>query len=453
MTVDRYWCEHAWLGGPEVAAGVTIEVVGDRLAAVNDGVDEPPAGATPLAGLTVPALANAHSHAFHRVLRGRTHGTRGSFWTWRDLMYAVAERLDPESYGELARAVFAEMALAGVGVVGEFHYVHHRADGTPYDDPNAIGRALVEAAHDVGVRLTLLDTLYLHGGFEGPGHGPLLPEQVRFGDGCAGAWAERVDALHSAVSGPAVVVGAAVHSVRAVDPDSIEVAAAWSERRHAPLHVHVSEQPAEHEECAAWFGTTPIGLLGDRGALTRRTTVVHATHADDHDVARLAAAGAACCLCPTTERDLADGIGPSASLAAAGVPICVGSDSHAVIDLFEEARAVELDERLRSLERGVHPPAELMAMPTAHGYGSLGWPDGGVLAAGGLADFTTIGLDSVRLAGTDASSALAAAVFAASAADVRSVVVAGRQIVRDGRHVTIDVPAALVASIDRLVAP
>ncbi|MGI9644941.1 MAG: amidohydrolase family protein, partial [Ilumatobacteraceae bacterium] len=230
MTVDRYWCEYAWLGGAEVASGVTIEVAGDRIAAVTDGADEPPDGSTKLSGLTLPALANAHSHAFHRALRGRTHGDRGSFWTWRDLMYSVAGRLDPESYGALARAVFAEMAQAGVGVLGEFHYVHHRPDGSPHDDPNAVGLALVDAARDVGIRLTLLDTLYLYGGFDATGHRPLQPEQLRFGDRGPEAWVERVDALHTDTADPLVVVGAAIHSVRAVDPTGIEAAAAWSDR-------------------------------------------------------------------------------------------------------------------------------------------------------------------------------------------------------------------------------
>ncbi len=455
MTVAVYWCEHAWLGGASAEAGVTIDVVDGRIAAVAAGVADAPSGATRLDGLTMPAFANAHSHAFHRALRGRTHDGRGSFWTWRELMYSVAGRLDPDRYHQLARAVFAEMALAGVGAVGEFHYVHHQPDGTPYADPNEMGAAIVAAALDAGVRLTLLDTIYLHGGFgdKAGGYRALRPEQLRFGDASPEAWAERVDALAAGHAGPTVSVGAAIHSVRAVDPAAIEVVAGWSAAEDAPLHVHVSEQPAENDDCAARFGVSPTALLDRHGALTPRTTLVHATHAGEDDIALMARAGAACCLCPTTERDLADGIGPSTSLVEAGVDLCLGSDSHAVVDLLEEARAVELDERLRSLERGRHSPATLAAMATEHGDAALGWSDGGRLAAGALADFTTVGLDSVRLAGADAASLLASVVFAGSAADVRHVVVAGRPVVCDGRHATIDVGPALTQAITAVVAP
>ncbi len=389
------------------------------------------------------------------ALRGRTHAARGSFWTWRDLMYGVAGRLDPDRYHRLARAVFAEMASAGIGVVGEFHYVHHQPGGTAYADANAMGKAIVAAAGDAGVRLTLLDTLYLHGGFGRDGHRyrELQGAQLRFGDPSAGEWAERAGALRDSVTGPSVTIGAAIHSVRAVDPAAMKVAAGWADPERVPLHVHVSEQPAENDDCIERYGISPIGLLDHHDALSARTTVVHATHASHDDIGRMARSGAAGCLCPTTERDLADGIGPSARMVDAGVGICLGSDSHAVIDLLEEARAVELDHRLRSLERGVHSPDELAAMATEHGYASLGWPDGGRLGAGCLADFTTIGLDSVRLAGTDARSVLASTIFAGTAADVRSVVVGGRTIVRDGRHVTIDVGTELTGAIGEVVPP
>ena len=446
----RFWCELAWLGGPAALRGVLVDVDGDRIKAVASDVATPPADAVHLAGLTIPALANAHSHAFHRALRGRTHGERGNFWTWRDLMYRVGARLDPDSYYRLARAVFAEMVLAGVGVVGEFHYVHHQPDGSPYDDPNAMGGAVAAAARDAGIRLTLLDTLYLHGGLDpdcGSGYTPLRPEQARFGDGDAGSWVRRADDLASAMSGPLTRVGAAVHSVRAVDPSSIAVAARWASQNGAPLHVHASEQPAENQQCLEVHGRTPIEVIAGAGGLGGDTTVVHATHASDDDVALMGSAGAFCCMCPTTERDLADGIGPAAALMRAGAGLCVGSDSHAVVDLFEEARAVELDQRLATLERGVLPCEELASMATAGGYRALGWSDGGTLGAGALADFTTVRMDSVRLAGTDARNALASAVFAATSADVDHVVIAGRPVVVDGRHVCIDAASELAAAI------
>ena len=452
----HYWCELAWLGGPRVAEGVVIAVEDDRITAVRAGVPVRPEGAVPLAGLTLPALANAHSHAFHRALRGRTHAGRGSFWSWRDLMYRVAGRLDPYSYGRLARAVFAEMALAGIGVVGEFHYVHHRPGGDSYDDTNAMGAALMAAARDAGIRLTLLDTLYLHGGLNPAldcGYEPLRPEQARFSDGSADRWVARVEELAATASNPMVQVGAAVHSVRAVDPPSVKMAADWATQRGVPLHFHASEQPAENEQCLGVHGVTPIDLIAQAGGLGPTTTLVHATHADGRDQALIGEAGAFCCLCSTTERDQADGIGPSAGLARHGARLCLGSDSHAAVDMFEEARTVEGDQRATIGERGVFGADDLAAMATSGGYQSLGWPEGGSLEAGALADFATIRLDSVRMAGTDAETALASAIFAATSADVHHLVVGGTTVVRDGRHTTVDVATELASAITEVTSP
>ncbi len=446
-----FWCEVAWLGGDAPTSGVVVEVADGRIAAVSMGVAEPPVGAIRLDGLTLPGMANAHSHAFHRALRGRTQAGTGSFWTWRDQMYAVAQRLEPDSYRRLARAVFGEMALAGTSVVGEFHYVHHRPDGTPYGDPNAMGIALVDAAADAGIRITLLDTCYLHGGLDDDGYGPLGDHQKRFGDGTTEAWETRVDDLVGLVTDrPGALVGAAVHSVRAVDPQGIATVAAWSERHDAPVHVHLSEQPAENEACLAHHGSTPTALLAGAGLLGPRCTAVHATHLTDDDVAQLGGSATCCCFCPSTERDLADGIGPAAALRTAGSTISLGSDSHAVVDPFEEARAVELDERLASGVRGTHTVADLATMATGHGHRSLGWPDAGRLETGMRADLTTVGLGSVRLAGTGPDTALAAVVFAATAADVHHVVVDGRVVVRDGGHVSMDVATELAAAISEV---
>lgn len=452
----HYWCELAWLGGPRAAQGVVIAVDGDRIAAVCAGVPVRPERAVPLAGLTLPALANAHSHAFHRALRGRTHDGRGNFWTWRDLMYRVAARLDPDSYYRLARAAFAEMTLAGIGVVGEFHYVHHRPDGGVYDDPNAMGEAMVAAARDAGIRLTLLDTLYLHGGLDPAvdgGYEPLRPEQARFRDGSADRWTDRVETLATGASGPMTRVGAAVHSVRAVDPPSIKSAADWAHERGAPLHFHASEQPAENQQCLAVHGTTPVDVITKAGGLGPATTLVHATHADDRDQALMGEAGAYCCLCPSTERDLADGTGPSVSLVRHGVGLCLGSDSHATVDILAEARTVELDQRAATNDRGVFDVETLTSMATSGGYRSLGWPEGGRLEAGALADFATVGLGGVRMAGTGAANALASAIFAATSVDVHHLVVGGRTVVRDGKHTTVDVAAELASAISEVTAP
>jgi formiminoglutamate deiminase len=440
-TPAAWHAELAWLGPDRgVAERVLVEADRDRIVAVTPGVDPPP-GAARLPGLTIPGLANAHSHAFHRALRGRTQQGRGDFWSWRERMYELAGRLDPDRYLALATAAYAEMALAGVTAVGEFHYLHHDPAGRPYADPNRMGAALVEAAGAAGVRLTLIDTCYLRAGLD---EEPLAGPQVRFGDGSAGAWAERAGALRD---GPAVRVAAGVHSVRAVDPAAMAEVAAWAAERRVPLHLHLSEQRAENEACLAATGRTPAGLADAAGVLGPRTTAVHATHLSAADLVLLGASGTTICLCPTTERDLADGIGPARALAEAGSPLCVGSDSHAVVDLFEEARAVELDERLATERRGHHRPADLLEAVTAAGMAALGW-DAGRLEPGRLADLVAVDLGSPRLAGARAADAADHLVFAASAADVTDVVAGGRQVVADRRHLLVgDVGRALAAAI------
>jgi formiminoglutamate deiminase len=438
--VSSLWCELAWISGPRAEPGVLLELDGERIASLATGVASPPAGSTRLDGLVIPGLANAHSHAFQRALRGRTHAATGSFWAWREQMYTLAGTLDPDSVLALARATFAEMALAGVTVIGEFHYLHHSHGGVPYADPNAIGAALLEAAAQAGVRITLIDACYLHGG---PGREP-DPVQRRFCDSSAEAWAERVDGLRP---GPGARIGAAIHSLRAVDPDSAATVAAWSRQRSVPLHAHVSEQPAENEACLEAYGDTPAGLLEAAGALSQSFTAVHATHVTGRDVGLLGGAGACCCLCPTTERDLADGIGPAKRLLGAGASVALGSDSNAVIEPFEEARAVELDERLATGIRGHHQPAALLRAATGAGYASLGWGEGGALAPGALADIVSVRLDGVRMAGARYGDPVATLVFAAAAADIRDVMVGGRFIVRDGRHASLDVPRELASAL------
>jgi formiminoglutamate deiminase len=442
--LTAFWCELAWLGGDVPEPGVLVEVAGDRISAVTGGLPGPPAGVERLAGLAIPGLVNAHSHAFQRALRGRTHQGPGSFWTWRERMYALAETLDPDGYLALARATFGEMAMAGITLVGEFHYLHHGAAAVPYDDPNEMGGALVAAAAQAGIRLTLIDACYLRGGIGTEPSGA----QLRFRDRDADAWAARVDRLRE---GDGVRVAAAIHSVRAVAPDSARTVAAWAAARDRPLHAHVSEQPAENQACLEAYGRTPVELLDDAGALSPRFTAVHATHLVDADFTRLGAARTTCCLCPTTERDLADGIGPARRLREAGARLSLGSDSNAFIDLLEEARAVELDERLVTNLRGGHTAADLMRAATAGGAASLGWPETGRIEAGVLADLAVVGLDGVRLAGTPPASALEALVFAGSASDVRHVMAGGRWIVRDGAHATLDVRRELREAMARLV--
>lgn len=445
MPVSTYHCELAWRGAPDsvVERDVLVEVDGERIGAVRPGVVAPP-GAVRLAGLTLPGLANTHSHCFHRALRSATQRGGGTFWTWRDQMYALAERLTPDTYHALARATYAEMALAGITCVGEFHYLHHAPGGARYAEPNAMAEALLAAAAEAGIRITLLDTCYLAGGVGQPLAGP----QLRFGDGDVAGWADRVSALRV---GRHARLGAAVHSVRAVPREAIGAVAAWAAERGAPLHAHVSEQRAENEACQAVHGLTPVTLLATVGALGTRTTAVHATHLTDADIRLLGDSGTCVAMCPTTERDLADGIGPARELADAGSPLSLGSDSHAIIDMFAEARAVELDARLATERRGHFTAVELLRAATRHD--TLGWPDAGRIEPGAWADLVTVGWNSPRLAGAGMDCAAEAAVFAATAADVRFVLSGGRAMVRDGRHTAVDVPAALATAVAAVTEP
>jgi formiminoglutamate deiminase len=445
-SVTQFWAPHAWID-PVVESDVLITLGAEgtaaegRITAVTPDSGPAPAGATVLTGLTLPGMANAHSHAFHRALRGNVQVGSGTFWTWRDTMYRTADALTPDSYLELATAVYAEMALAGITAVGEFHYLHHAPGGTRYDDPNAMGEALIEAASRAGIRITLLDTCYLSAGFGEPPN----RHQQRFSDGDADAWAARASSIEPRAHAR---IGAAVHSVRAVPAEQLSTVAEWAGERKAPLHVHLSEQTAENDACLAAHRVTPTQLLSQHGVLGPRTSAVHATHLTDGDVKLLSSSSTVICMCPTTERDLADGIGPARRLAQGGSPISLGSDSHAVIDPFEEARALELNERLATQQRGHWTAAALLRAATEDGHASLGWPEAGRLERGALADFCAVALDTPRTAGPSARLGAETAVFAATASDVRDVVVGGRVVVRDGRHQLVpEVGAALATAI------
>jgi len=440
--VERsWWCEYAWLPeGP--VAGVRVQVGHDGVIARVEGGALRHDDDSILAGLVLPGFANVHSHAFHRALRGRTHAEGGTFWTWRERMYALASRLDPDSYYDLASAVYSEMALSGITCVGEFHYLHHGPGGARYGDPNAMGEALREAARFAGIRLTLLDTVYLSAGIGVPLEGV----QRRFDDGDAEGWANRVCALRD---DDTFRVGAALHSVRAVPADQLEdivdaVTMDGGERR--PLHVHLSEQAAENAACLAGYGVTPARLLADHGVLGPSTTAVHATHLTAEDIDLLGSSGTTACICPTTERDLADGLGPARALADAGSPIALGTDQHAMLDMLEEGRALEMHERLSSGIRGRFELPDLVRAMTSAGHAALGWPEAGRIAVGAPADLVCLRLDSVRTAGSLPEQAL----LAATASDVVTVVCDGRVIVADGYHQTAgDVAKLLTAAVGR----
>ena len=424
--MTSWHAEWAWLGGEEAVAGVLLEAEGPVLTRVTAEVGRPPAGAVRLAGLTMPGLFNGHSHVFHRALRARTQSGAGTFRSWRDRMYDLALRLDPDTLFRLARATFAEMLVSGITAVCEFHYLHH---------PDGMDDAVIAAAADAGIAMTFLDTCYLRAGFAGE---PLAPAQERFSDGSAAGWRDRATALEARHAGARF--GVAVHSVRAVDPETIARLARWAAERQAELHVHVSEQRPENDACRLATGRTPTRLLADCGALGPRTTAVHATHVSSEDVSLLGGTGTRVCLCPTTERDLADGVGPAGALVEAGSPLVLGTDSQAVVDLFAEARATELDERLVRRRRGLLQPRALLAAAVGHRS----------LAPGEPADLVTVAVDTPRTAGFRPPTAAGTAVFAATAADVREVVVAGRHVVQAGRHTTIDAGFELSCALAQL---
>jgi len=414
--VSALWCERVLVDGileHGVRFGIDAGLISSRESGVaaRDGDDR--------AGFVVPGFANAHSHLFHRLLRGRTHDDGGDFWAWRERMYETAASLDPDSYRDLAIAVFAEMLAAGYTAVGEFHYLHHQPDGLPYDE-HAMELALADAAATVGIRLTLLDTCYLAGGIGQPQN----TRQQRFGDGDAAGWLARWHSLRERLAeraNPLVTLGAAIHSVRAVPPTAIaEIIAGLP--ADVPLHLHLSEQPRENEDSLAVYGLTPTALIASLGVLGERLSVVHATHLTDDDIRLLGDAGVSVVMCPSTEADLGDGIGPARSLADAGASIALGSDQNAVIDPLLEIRGLEAGERLASGERGRFSPAKLMHAATSAGYRSLGLGCAR-LATGDPFDAVELDLGSERTLGIFPEQVG----LVATASDVSAVWVGGRR--------------------------
>jgi formiminoglutamate deiminase len=400
--------EQAWLGRP--ARDVLIEVIDGTIKAITERVPAPP-GSVVLKGWTIPGLANVHSHAFQHVLRGRMERGGGDFWEWRDEMYRAAENLDPADYLERGLRLFREMLAAGITAVGEFHYLHQYG--------NDLGEALIGAAAQVGIRITLIDACYLRGGLDGR---HLNATQQLFSDGTAERWMQRMDEMKD---GEGVHIAAAIHSVRAVDPASMRVVAAWARKRGAPLHVHLAEQPAEVDECRRVEGCTPAELLEREGILGADLTAIHSIHVDEHDISLLGRNKVSICACATTERDLGDRVGPLHALAHAGCPLTVGSDSNAVVDMLEEARGLELDQRRATGRRVLHQPEELFRAATVDGMRALGW-ESGELKAGMLADFVCV--DPAR--GEHRDLDVGSLLFGSSlnAPEVKTVVVGGKVV-------------------------
>jgi len=386
----------------------------------------------------LPGMVNAHSHAFQRVIRGRTEHrsqhTTDSFWTWREEMYAAANRLEAEDIYSISRMAFLEMALTGITAAGEFHYIHHQRDGSPYSDPNLLEREVIRAARDVGIRIALLRVAYARAGYQTEAN----PLQVRFIED-PDLYLQRLEQLLDVpeLDGGMAWVGVAPHSVRAVPLDYLKPIVAFANERELPVHMHVAEQPAEVSACIEEYGRSPVALLETEGLLSKRFTAVHAIHLTPKAIASLARAGAFVCACPTTERNLGDGVVPVDAYFDAGVRIALGSDSQIQIDLLEDARELEYHLRLQKMQRNVLAPdlaRKLFDCATVSGAMSIGLHGGGKIEAGSPADFFTVDLDDLSIAGATADSLLTNIVFSLSRTAVRDVVVGGKQIISHGLH-------------------
>jgi formimidoylglutamate deiminase len=366
----------------------------------------------------LPGLVNAHSHAFQRVFRGQTEqrrNRRDDFWSWREAMYRAAERLSVEDVYRVARMAFLEMALSGISTVGEFHYLHG-------DVPNQIDLQMVRAARSVGIRICLLRVAYARAGFRGEPH----PAQKRFVE-AADQFLRNVEALRDVVNDDYAWVGVAPHSIRAVPLDYLHEVAEWAAHHQAPIHMHVSEQPRELAESREEYGLTPVLLLARERILSPHFTAVHGIHLLPEEVCALADANATVCACPTTERNLGDGIVPAAVLRNQGVRIALGSDSQAQINILEDARELEYHLRLTNLERGILDPIDLLRAATEWGAASLHVPKH-------AADFFTVDLRDPSIAGAPVEALAAGIVFSASRSAIRDLIVGGEFVVRDGRH-------------------
>jgi formimidoylglutamate deiminase len=393
----------------------------------------------------LPGLVNAHSHAFQRIIRGRTehrsHHTSDSFWTWREQMYAAANRLGPEEIYSASRLAFLEMALTGITAVGEFHYIHHTPDGSTYDDPNLLAREVIRAAHDVGIRIALLRVAYARSGFGLEAN----PQQIRFIEQSPDTYLKHLEQLLDApeLKTDMAWAGVAPHSVRAVPLDYLKTIVAFASERGLPVHMHIAEQPAEVSACIEEYGRSPVALLATEGLLNKRFTAVHAIHVTPKAIASMGNAGAIVCACPTTERNLGDGVVPVDAYFNAGVRVSLGTDSQVQIDLLEDARELEYHLRLQKTARNVLAPVDdesssalarrLFECSTVRGAESIGF-DGGKLEPGAPADFFTVDLDDLSIAGAAPEDLLANIVFSLSRTAIRDVVVGGKQIINHGLH-------------------
>lgn len=388
----------------------------------------------------LPGLVNGHSHSFQRLIRGAAEhcGPSGDdFWAWRNKMYAAAATLSPEDMFAVARMAFLEMLQSGITAVGEFHYVHRQVDGSAYEDPNELAKSVIRAAQSVGIRICLLRAAYFRAGHQLAPN----PGQRRFYEGCE-EYIDSVTMLHCDLrkEGSAVTMGVAPHSVRAVPLEGIERISAWAKERGLPCHLHAVEQTAEITASKREYGASPIELFAKNGILSDRTTLVHAIHATDPEIEAIAAAKSTICSCPTTERNLGDGIVDADRAITAGVAFSFGSDSQANIHLLEDARELDYHLRLKRQRRvlldGIHGAdmsTRLFQYATTGGARSLGL-DTGALEEGRPADFFSIDLNDLSIAGSTTEELMPTVVFALEKTAVSDVVVNGRMTISERRH-------------------
>ncbi len=425
------WFERAWIGN-RWEKGVRLRIADGRIAAVETSVAADGADERHRAGL--PGLCNVHSHGFQRGMAGlseRRSRPHDNFWSWREIMYRFLDRLTPEDVAAITAQAYAEMLETGFTRVGEFHYLHHAPDGSRYDDPNLLAREVIRAARDVGIRIALLRVAYARAGYQTDPN----PQQVRFIEDSPDVYLKNLEQLLD-VNDDMAWIGVAPHSVRAVPLDYLKTIVAFANERGLPVHMHVAEQPAEVSACIAEYGRSPVALLETEGLLSKRFTAVHAIHVTPKAIAALARSGAFVCACPTTERNLGDGVVPADAYFDGGVRIALGSDSQIQIDLLEDARELEYHLRLQKMERNVLAPMlaeRLFDCATINGAASIGF-DGGRIKPGAPADFFTVDLNDLSIAGSSPDDLLTNIVFSLARTAVRDVVVAGKRIIENGKH-------------------
>jgi formimidoylglutamate deiminase len=436
-----YRPELLYSNGKFIANGKVLVTESGQFSELPDEVNTASTRIVDLRGKALlPGFVNVHSHSFQRLIRGRSESRIVSgkdFWSWRGTMYHAASQLSPGEVYDVARMAFLEMVLAGTTTVGEFHYLHNAPNGESYDDPNLLSKQVIAAAQSVGIRIVLLRTAYLRSGYELPRD----PGQTRFFES-SNAFLKNMSALirECSASPSDVRFGVAPHSIRAVPLPDLKDITAWSRENKLPLPMHVAEQIAESTACVREYGSTPVALLGKEGLLGPDFTAVHAIHISPEEIAMLADANATICSCPTTERNLGDGIVAADQVINAGISIALGSDSQAQIDPLEDARELDYHLRLERRERAILDQiaaktlaSQLFDCATVNGARSLGLP-GGEIASGSFADFVTIDLNDPSIAGHSTEDLLPIIVFSLNRSAIRDVVVNGRFILRDQQH-------------------